>query len=257
MSFIVREALSKELYQLFKKGEARFLCQVPFVDKEGNSLPDEDAEYMNITQAVKEMLEAGASPLYYIKDTENFLLPTILNEMRGSSAFSEEVKKEITDLLLNSMNTKELNGLLPTHANMLMKQMLYYDDELNQLFLKGLEFKQDIDNHYADEPMEIAAIRKGQTDFFIKLAQNSVQLDFDLIYQKDNYNETSLRKELERLKTKIEEFKIPESEYDKKYEIMKNENRKETLNLLEKWLLKNKVETLNKSDKIKEGKLKL
>lgn len=257
MSIIVRQALSDSLYLLFKKNESKLLCQVPFADKEGNPLPDEDVEYVTIIEVTKDLLNAGASAIYYVRDEEKFLLPAILSEMSYSSGFSEETKNEVTQILLDSLNEKELSGLIPAHSNMLIQQMLPYEEELNKLLMKGLNFQQDINNHYGSDAIEITAVKRANVNFFLKLAQNSVTLDFEKIYHEGSYNETSLINEVNKLKEKISNFKLDSAEDNQVYETQKNENRKETVTLLEKWILKNKVESMNKSSKIKEGKLKL
>ena len=257
MSIIVRQALSDSLYSLFKKNESRILCQVPFSDKQGNPLSDEDVEYVTIIEVTKDLLNAGASAIYYVRDEEKFLFPALLSEMSYSSGFSEETKEIVTKILLESINEKELKGLIPVHSNMLIQQMLPYEEELNQLFIKGLSFQQDIDNHYGNDAIEITAVKRANVNFFIKLAQNSVILDFEKIYHEGSYNETSLIIEVNKLKEKISKFKLDSAEDNQVYETQKNENRKETVTLLEKWILKNKVESMNKSSKIKEGKLKL
>lgn len=255
-NFIVREMLSKSLYELFKQGEPRFLCQVPFVNKEGIPLDDEDVEYVNIEDATKDILEAGASPLYYITEAEKFLLPNILQRIENGSGFSEEKINKISQLLIDNISENELKGLLPTHSNMLIKQMLPYEKQLDQLLKKGLQFKQDTNNHYGEDAIEITALKKGSVDFFINLAQNSVSLDFELIYNKEHYNETTLQKEMDKIKEKIT-LKEADILIDDRYKRQEHENQKETLYLLEKWKLKNKVENINKSDKIKENKFKI
>ena len=124
------------------------------------------------------LLNAGASAIYYVRDEEKFLLPAILSEMSYSSGFSEETKNEVTQILLDSLNEKELSGLIPAHSNMLIQQMLPYEEELNKLLMKGLNFQQDINNHYGSDAIEITAVKRANVNFFLKLVQNILMLFF-------------------------------------------------------------------------------
>lgn len=259
MSMVVREALSLALYKLVKDGESRILVQVPFVNKEGEALPDEDAEYTDIIKSTQELLEAGASPLYYVKDCESFLLPSIIQNIESSSGFSEETREKVIHLLMNQITEKELQGLLPEHSNLLFKQMLYHEKYLDELISKGLEFKQDIDNRYGNDSVEVEAIKLGHTTLFLKIAQNSMELDFEILYNKDRYNETSLTKVLEEIKEKVANFSEPESEeHGMSYQAQRNEQRKELIKMLDKWILKNKMQNnIQKTDAIKETKFKI
>lgn len=259
MSMIVREALSLTLYKLVKDGESKILVQVPFVNKEGEPLPDEDAEYTDIVKSTQELLEAGASPLYYVKDCESFLLPIVIQQIESSSGFSEETREKVIHLLMSQITEKELKGLLPEHSNLLFKQMLYHEKYLDELISRGLEFKQDIDNRYGNESVEVEAIKSGHITLFLKIAQNNMELDFDILYNKDRYNETSLAKVLEEIKEKVNNFKEPESEgYGNNYQEQRNELRKELIKMLDKWILKNKIEnSIEKNDKRKGTKLKI
>ena len=106
MSKFLRHMLSEKLYEKFKDignnktywskydNENKFRYQVPFVDKEGNTLPDEDCEDISITKGIKELLEAGASPLFYVVDNESFLLPYCLRKLEDS-IFHDKEKKDI------------------------------------------------------------------------------------------------------------------------------------------------------------------
>lgn len=240
MTILVRHMLSKSLYKLFKEGEFRFLIQVPFVNKEGIPLFDEEVDYVNIVDATKELLEAGASPLYYVTDIESFLLPSIIQYVESGSGFSDDVKTKVVALLIENISEKELSGLLPVHGNLLFKQMLNYENELNTLTSKGLQFKQNTENRHGEKPIEIKALWNGDYTFFTKLAQNSTKLDFDLIYV--DYKETTLRKEIVKINEKINSFDISSVEDFADFEKEKNDNRKKTVELLEKWMLKNKIE---------------
>lgn len=256
-SFIVREMLSKSLYELFKNGESRFLIQVPFVDKNGEPLPDEDCEHINIVKATKELLEAGASPLYYVRDVESFLLPNIIQSVESGSGFSDETKSEVIKLLIENISENELRGLLPEHSNMLLKQMLYHENELNNLIAKGLTFKQDIDNRYGEKAIEIKALLNGNNTFFLKIAEHSMNLDFDLVYQENQTNETTLKKEIEKLKVKLNNLPT-DNEKQEWYENQKIEGQKTTIEFLEKWILKKKIESKEgNSNQSKNQKFKI
>ena len=43
---------------------------------------------------------------------------------------------------------------------MLIQQMLPYEDQLNKLLMKGLNFQQDINNHYGSDAIEITAVKR-------------------------------------------------------------------------------------------------
>lgn len=255
MTMLVRHILSKSLYELFKEGEPKFLIQVPFVDKEGIPLFDEEVDYVNIVDATKELLEAGASPLYYVTDIESFLLPSIIQYLESGSGFSDDVKIKVVDLLMENISEKELSGLLPVHSNLLFKQMLHYENELNTLMSKGLQFKQDTESRYGEKPIEIKSLMNGDYTFFTKLAQNSTKLDFDLIYI--DYKETTLRKEMVKINEKINNFTISSAEDFPDFEKEKNDNRKKTVELLEKWMLKNKIEQNSQNITTKNTRLKI
>ena len=255
MTILIRHMLSKSLYELFKEGEYRFLIQVPFVNKEGVPLFDEEVDYVNIVDATKELLNAGASPLYYVTDIESFLLPSIIQYVESGSGFSDDVKKKVVDSLMENISEKELSGLLPVHGNLLFKQMLHYENELNTLTSKGLQFKQDSESRHGEKPIEIKALLNGDYTFFTKLAQNSTKLYFDLIYVR--YEETTLREEIVKINEKIKIFEISSVEYSPNFEKEKNDNRKKTVELLEKWMLKNKMEQKSQNITTKNTRLKI
>lgn len=259
MSMVVREALSLALYKLIKDGESKVLVQVPFVNKEGEPLPDEDAEYTDIVKSTQELLDGGASPLYYVKDCESFLLPSVIQQIESSSGFSEETREKVIHLLMNQISEKELQGLLPEHSNLLFKQMLYHEKYLDELISRGLEFKQDFDNRYGNDSVEVEAIKSGHTKLFLKIAQNSMELDFEIIYNKDRYNETSLTKVLDEIKEKVAKFSETGSEENSNsYQAQRNEQRKELIKMLDKWILKNKMQNnIQKTDTTKETKFKI
>lgn len=257
MSIVVREALSKALYELYKSHESKKLVQVPFVDKEGNSLPDEDVEYRDIKTCTEELLDAGASVLYYNVENEYFLLPLLLNDINTRIWNGEIVASELVDLLMDSVSEKELQGLLPEHSNSLIKQMMYSPEQLERLFEKGLTFKQDIDNRYGNDAEEVKAVKNGNVWFFLSIAKNNTRLDFDLLYNKDSYNETTLRSEVEKLKQTIaENTHLEKDTTDPEYN--QNERRKETVEFLEKYMLKSKFENnVVNRDTTKVAKLKI
>lgn len=257
MSIVVREALSKALYELYKSHESKKLVQVPFVDKDGNCLPDEDVEYKDIKTCTQELLQAGASVLYYDVGNEYFLLPLLLNDINTRMWNGDIVPSELVDVLINSVSEKELQGLLPEHSNSLIQQMMYNPEQLERLFEKGLKFKQDIDNRYGNDAVEIKAVKNGNLWFFLTIAKNNTRLDFDIAYNKNSYNKTTLRSEVEKLKQTIaENIHLEKDDTDPEYN--KNERRKETLEFLEKYMIKSKFENnqVNR-DTTKVAKLKI
>ena len=261
MNNLIRESLSKSLFKYFNDGDDRITYQVPFVDKDGNHLPDEDIEYINIINATKELLDGGASPLYYITDRECFLITAIIKTLDGTG-FSEKTKTEIPKLLLEYISEVELNGILPEHGNLLIKETLYDENTLLQLINKGLTFKQDLDNRYGNTAIEIEELNRGNYKFFETIIKYNMKLDFNLVYQKNEYNETTLKNELEKLKEKVINIEIKLKEkysdnvFENNYELEKYQSKKETIKLLEKWNLKNNLENLEHNIiKIKKPKI--
>lgn len=252
MSKFLRHMLSEKLYEEFKDignnktywskydNENKFRYQVPFVDKEGNTLPDEDCEDISITKGIKELLEAGASPLFYVVDNESFLLPYCLKKLEDS-IFHDQEKKDIKELLFDNISRVELENLLPEYSNMLIQQMLYTDG-LDILLSKGLQFKQDIDNRYGEDAIEIKAIKRKNTLFFKQLIKQGCNLDFDLVYQKGEYRETTLRNELQKIEKEFKEFIVDNNSYDRTTHQEEYDRISEFLELMNKWLLKNKIE---------------
>lgn len=245
MSLIIREALSLELYKLIKNGNESHLVQVLFVNKDGEPLVDEEFEYVNVMKAVEELLEAGASPLYFLTDKETFLLPLVINELKDNAVINKKTKEKMIDLLIKNVTTNELKGLLPTHSNLLFKKMLYNEQELDKLISKGLQFKQDIDNINGNDAVEVESISNGDTKLFLKIAQSGMNLDFDLIYNKDKYNETTLKEKLEHIRKIVEESEKNTDLNENKYKMFRHQKRKELINFLDKWILKNKISENN------------
>ena len=120
---------------------------------------------------------------------------------------------------------------------------------------KGLQFKQDSESRHGEKPIEIKALLNGDYTFFTKLAQNSTKLYFDLIYVR--YEETTLREEIVKINEKIKIFEISSVEYSPNFEKEKNDNRKKTVELLEKWMLKNKMEQKSQNITTKNTRLKI
>lgn len=253
MSKFLRHMLSEKLYEEFKDignnktywskydNENKFRYQVPFVDKEGSPLPDEDCEDISITKGIKEFLDAGASPLFYVVDNESFLLPYCLKKLEDN-IFHEQEKENIKRLLFDNISSLELENLLPEHSNMLIQQMLYIDG-LDVLLSKGLKFKQDLENRYGEDAIEIKAIKRKDTVFFKKLINQGCNLDFDLIYQKNEYKETTLRKELQKVEKEFKEFIIDNNSDYRSAHQEEYDRISEFLELMNKWLLKNKIES--------------
>ena len=59
---------------------------------------------------------------------------------------------------------------------------MLYIDGLDILLSKGLQFKQDIENRYGEDAIEVKAIKRKNTLFFKQLIKQGCNLDFDLVY---------------------------------------------------------------------------
>jgi len=253
MSKFLRHMLSEKLYEEFKDignnktywskydNENKFRYQVPFVDKEGNTLPDEDCEDISVTKGIKELLEAGASPLFYLIEEESFLLPYCLRKLQDN-IFHDKEKEDIINLLFEHISRTELENLLPEHSNMLIQQMLYVEG-LDNLLNNGLKFKQDLENRYGEDAIEIKAIKRKNTEFFKQLINHGSDLNFDLIYQKGEYKETTLRSELQKIEKEFKEFIVDNNYYDRSTHQEEYDRISEFSELMNKWLLKNKIES--------------